>query len=537
MKRLKLGFMSVLLLAVVVVSACSNAAPEKEENGGEKAAETLVNGKMVEPVTMTIAKSVNPNDNSLPEGDTVDNNAFTRLLKEKTNVEFKATLTGAAGDAYNQKLQVAIASDDIPDVMLVTESQLKQLVDSDMLEDLTDVYNKYANDWFREVYKSGNDQALKNATFDGKLMAIPGAVFESDSIQLLWIRKDWLDKLGLEVPKTLEDIEKVAKAFIEKDPDGNGKPDTVGLTGIPGLVGVTHGFDSIFSAFHAYPDFWIKDASGKVVHGSTAPETKQALELLRKWYEGGIIEKEFALRKDPNELVVGGKAGMHFGEWWTPWGFGTQAVKVDPKADWQAYPVPLDKEGTFNGKMVQISPTYAVVKKGYKYPEALMAVLNASATDAEFQNISNSINPGHMPVRLVTDWADAVTRRTANFQQYLGGNTDTSSFDIEATRLLDAIKSYSEKGTADLDSYGPAHSYLVGGGALLQPMNKVRNLYYSQTKTMEAKWTSITKVQNETFLKIIMGSAPLEAFDEYVTQFDKLGGNVIAKEVEEAISK
>ncbi|GHI00026.1 extracellular solute-binding protein [Neobacillus kokaensis] len=538
MKRSRKWLMCILVLSMLFVTACSMFTGKKatEQKDESKAENSIDNGKFKEPVMMTIAKPVNPQDKSLPSGDTIDNNILTRYVTDKTNVKFKATLTGASGDSYNQKMQVAIASNNIPDAMIVTEKQLRQLVEADMIEDLTDVYKNYAGKFMKDVYESGNNRALENATFDGKLMAIPDSVFERDTVSMLWIRQDWLDKLGLTPPKTLDDIEKVAKAFIEQDPDGNGKADTIGLTGTPYLFG-SHGFDSIFSAVHAYPDFWVKDDSGKVVHGSVTPETKKGLEKLREWYKEGIIDKEFALRKDPNELVAGGKAGLFFGPWWSPWGGPiADAVKINPKADWKAYTAPLDENGEFNGKMTNISNTYAVVRKGYQHPEALMLVLNAEFS-GNFSNLTNDLNPSYTPVRLVADWSDAVTRRVKQFEQYLDGNKDTSQMDYETKRLLPLIEQYAKNPTADLSTWQPAHSYMEGGKTLLEPMNEVRSLFYSQTKTMEAKWTTISKLQSETFLKIIMGREPVNSFDKYVKQFNELGGDVITKEVEEAINK
>lgn len=60
-------------------------------------------------------------------------------------------------------------------------------------------------------------------------MAIPAGNLDGQQ-DVLWLRKDWLDNLGLEVPKTMEDLEKVLTAFVEEDPDGNGVDDTTGLT-------------------------------------------------------------------------------------------------------------------------------------------------------------------------------------------------------------------------------------------------------------------------------------------------------------------
>lgn len=72
----------------------------------------------------------------------------------------------------------------------------------------------------------------KNYGVTNPMDAVPMAMF--------W-RKDWLDKLGLEVPETLDDYEKVLTAFVEEDPDGNGKKDTAGLA--------ERAFGAVFGAY------------------------------------------------------------------------------------------------------------------------------------------------------------------------------------------------------------------------------------------------------------------------------------------------
>ncbi len=47
----------------------------------------------------------------------------------------------------------------------------------------------------------------------------------------MWIRQDWLDNLGLEVPRTWDEMAAVAEAFVTQDPDGNGEDDTIGILG------------------------------------------------------------------------------------------------------------------------------------------------------------------------------------------------------------------------------------------------------------------------------------------------------------------
>ncbi|MEI0735730.1 hypothetical protein VQ056_02070 [Paenibacillus sp. JTLBN-2024] len=109
---------------------------------------------------------------------------------------------------------------------------------------------------------------------------------------------------------------------------------------------------ALFNAFGAYPSIWLKDGSGNVVYGSTTPEAKQALGKLAEWYKkGGLIDKDFALRKNPDELVVGGKSGIFFGPWYMPFGTLTNAMMSDPKADWRAYAI-ADGHGQYNATVV-----------------------------------------------------------------------------------------------------------------------------------------------------------------------------------------
>ena len=86
----------------------------------------------------------------------------------------------------------------------------------------------------------GSELTKKNLNSDGGknfgsskendvLYGIPSGNAERIPSQFLWIRKDWLDKLGLDVPKTLDDVVEVARAFKNDDPDGNGVDDTWGL--------------------------------------------------------------------------------------------------------------------------------------------------------------------------------------------------------------------------------------------------------------------------------------------------------------------
>ncbi len=84
--------------------------------------------------------------------------------------------------------------------------------------------------------------------------------------------KDWLDKLGLEEPSTMDEVADMLRAFINDDPDGDGEADTIGLAMRSDVYGeypnTTFGIDNIFTAFGAYPSIWITAEDGTAVYGS-----------------------------------------------------------------------------------------------------------------------------------------------------------------------------------------------------------------------------------------------------------------------------
>ncbi|MWV44479.1 extracellular solute-binding protein [Paenibacillus sp. HJL G12] len=539
---MKKWMFAILASTVFIVNGCgANDQGTSKTNEAATPAEPFY--KYPEPVTLTVAKPLNPEDKSLPAGDTVDNNQFTRYIFDKTNIKFDYTLTAKSGDPFTQKVQVAIASNDIPDVMVVGEKELRQMVEAGQLEDLSQVYEKYASKQVKDFYATTNGKALEKATFDDKLMAIPNIVPQGDAPYFLWVRKDWLDKLGLEEPKTIDDIEAVAKAFMEKDPDGNGKADTIGLPGSPiDLVYGDNGFASIFSYYGAYPDYWMKDKEGQVSYGSIQPQVKDGLAKLRDWYAAGIIDKEFALRKEAYELMSGGKAGMFFGPWWLPWGALGDAVKNNPKSDWVALAAPLDAEGNFNTHTVPVSNSFVVVKKGIAHPEAAMIALNTTVagergTDPDAKQLDNRVNPGYWPMRLVIENADTVTRKHDMLRDVLSGKSKPEDMIPEMQDIYAKAKASNFDPIKDLGAWQPYYSYTVGSDPLHAQLKPAENLFTSITKTMELKNATLDKMEKETFLKIIMGKEPLESFDTFVEQWKKLGGDQITKEVREALGE
>jgi putative aldouronate transport system substrate-binding protein len=496
--------------------------------------------RLPEPVEVKVIKSVLP-DLNMAAGETIEDNAYTKYVFERTNIKTKVMWYASATD-YDQKMQLAIASNDIPDMMVVNENTFRAMAASNQLEDLTEVYNKYVTPEIKKFYESTNNKVIESATYGGKLLALPSVGIQADAPSMLWVRQDWLDKLSLQPPKNIEELKSMLKAFVEQDPDDNGKADTIGLTGnnvnLAAQGGGLHDFKAIFNAFKSYPLTWVKDEAGNTVYGSTMPGAKEALGVIRDMYKEGLIDKEFALRKSPDELVASGKAGAFFGPWWTPWAL-TGSVKNDPKADWRAYMIG-DEQGEYNIASLPAAQSYLVVKKGFKHPEAAVVYANmydqVSHTPSEKEK--ELIN-GHSlwPLTMITDYPNAATIKHELLVDALAGKVDPTTLDGEMQLVYKQALKDKENPRANADEWAAPHAYLEGAGVLKLEMNAIDPVFNTSTKTMERRWANLQKMENETFFKIVLGGLELDAFDQFVEKWKAEGGTTIIKEIDEEILK
>ncbi|WP_199620790.1 extracellular solute-binding protein [Paenibacillus alkalitolerans] len=553
---MKKALITAMALFMVFISACGtsgsdagNSEEPKEapssEAGQESEAPANIDpyGPVAEKVTITIGKAVAA-DPKLPEGSTVEDNEYTRFIEDKLNVDFKHAWQ-ATGDAYAQKVSLSVTSGDIPDVMVVSKSELTQLVRSDLVEDLTQAYETYASDNLKGAYESTNGYALRSATYDGKLMAMPNVSPGADGVNLLWVRQDWLDALGLQPPKSLDDVLAIAKAFKEQDPDKNGKADTFGLLGSQNIVNLgnsTFGFDTVFSLFDSYPELWY-EKDGEIVYGSVQPETKEALAKLSEMYKSGLIDQEFGVKNTDMavEHVVSGKSGIFFGPWWLPFWPLNDAVSQDPKAEWKAYLAPLNDEGVMNTHVMAPTVQYLVVKKGFKSPEAVVKTLNyqfdMDQTQGEqfYQGMDVPFGWTNMPFTLLLSRFDDKESKTLKVQSVIDGKADVSTLEGEAKQIYESYIKDKENPKKDLGAWSQANAFMTGVKPLTEDnIYRQYGAFYDQTETMTKRWANLQKLEDEAFLQIILGTRSIDYFDEFVAKWKEQGGDKITEEVREA---
>ena len=556
-KNILKRMMALSLAGCLVLTGCNKQQTEKTDTADNiqewKTAETTPFGRYPEEVVYTLGKMTGMNNSNLPKGDTYEDNGYTRYLKKQLNIQNKDVFEAGENDNYQETVSMTIASRELPDVMVVNDMDMLQLlVDNDLIEDLTQVYEDCTSSRIKDIYNSYGSEILDNVTFDGKLMALPETNID-DGPSLCWLRKDWMDKLGLDAPKTVEDVENIVHEFVQKDPGGNGKGETVGLVcddELTGGCGYSYEYqnDIIFASFGAFPKQWIYNKDGEVVYGSVQNEAKAALGKLRQMYQQGTLDNNFLMRESSNiiELIVSGKCGSFFGPWWSPNNPLMSAMQKNPNAEWQPYLIQTDKDGQTSFASQNPNDKYVVVRKGYKHPEIVMKIVSVLFDDLRYDEedvremeryYQDNVDPTARPLAINVDYKDALMRCYDSLKDAIQGRKKLEdlgllegAYYISCSKYLDRKKDTSaQKSWEDWAAYA---SRMTACSVLRKGQTRqVKSLFFGETKTMKSNWWRLEELEKKAYLEIVTGQKPLSYFDEFVKEWNRQGGEKIRGEV------
>lgn len=509
--------------AVLQNMKISSMEVEKLKEAYEEAASTPT-VPYPETVTYTLAKMTAFGDSFMPEGDTYEDNAYTRFLKDFLNVQNKDVIEVSEDENYDLYVSRLIAEENMPDVVLLSDlDEVKRLAEEGIIEDLSTAYEECTSDTIKEIYEGYGPELLESVTVDGKLMALPSTqVYYGCS--LFWVRQDWLDELGLDAPKTLDDVEKIVLAFRENNMGGAGN---IGLACTDSMVGTgssNYSLDPVFSAFGAYPQIWLKDGKGALQYGSVCEETKDALEYLNGWYEKGVLDEDYMMRTttEIGNLVRDGHCGAFFGWWWAPNSPLLGSAAADKNAVWKPYLVGDDK-GKVNSYVYAKGTQYIVVRKGYEHPEIVMKITTALFDNARFLNEStkeideyqiNGVDVKTRPLVINCDYSDSVFRTTAQIQAALNGQVDVTQLSALERAYYEACKRYLN-GEKEPDFWAAYASRIEA----VELMNEGDISYVNEDYVQSSNQPIPQEMQDFeilSFMKIITGEEDSSYFDTFV---------------------
>ena len=551
------GVTGIMLILAGCKSPAGFASNDNEEyNARMEEARTTPFGAYPETIEYTLGKMTSVNNSNMPENDTYTDNAYTRYIKSVINVQ-NVDAFEANDSQYDTNVSMAISMGSLPDIMVVSsQDEVEQLVGAGLIEDLTESYNNCISDRIRKMYESYGDSLKDMVTYDGKIMALPETNI-TDGPNLVWLRKDWMDKLGLSEPHTIDDVVNIVKHFISEDPgnngeDASGKPNTVGLavdTDVTGECGYSSEFllDIIFACFGAYPKQWIMNDDGEIVYGSVTDEAKEALSYISGLYNQGVIDNDFLLRTSTNicELIENGLCGSFFGPWWAPNNPLANAVSRNPDANWQPYLIATDSDGTTSYHSQNPCYKYVVVRKGYEHPEIAAKMISVmfdkvrfDCTDSEeFKNYYQlNVEPTARPLSINVDYNNALSICYRNIDATISGRKNPDSLELLERSFYDACSEYIKNANKTSTQWAAYMSRIKACSLITQDNIKVvDSLYFKTTDTMKSHWWRLKAKEKEAYLKIISGEEDISYFDTFVKEWNEQGGQTITSEVSESM--
>ena len=556
-KCVAFGVTGIMLILAGCKSPAGFASNDNEEyNARMEEARTTPFGAYPETIEYTLGKMTSVNNSNMPENDTYTDNAYTRYIKSVINVQ-NVDVFEANDSQYDTNVSMAISMGSLPDIMVVSsQDEVEQLVEAGLIEDLTESYNNCISDRIRKMYESYGDSLKDMVTYDGKIMALPETNI-TDGPNLVWLRKDWMDKLGLSEPHTIDDVVNIVKHFISEDPgnngmDASGKPNTVGLavdTDVTGECGYSSEFllDIIFACFGAYPKQWIMSDDGEIVYGSVTDEAKEALSYISSLYNQGVIDNDFLLRTSTNicELIENGQCGSFFGPWWAPNNPLANAVSSNPDADWQPYLIATDSDGITSYHSQNPCYKYVVVRKGYEHPEIAAKMISVmfdkvrfDCTDSEeFKNYYQlNVEPTARPLSINVDYNNALSICYRNIDATISGRKNPDSLELLERSFYDACSEYIKNANKTSTQWAAYMSRIKACSLIAQDNIKVvDSLYFKTTDTMKSHWWRLKAKEKEAYLKIISGDEDISYFDTFVKEWNEQGGQIITSEVRESM--
>ncbi len=461
-----------------------------------------------------------------------DDAQVVKMIEERFNIDLKTWYVDAAH--FWENLNVRFAGGEMPDVLVIDNtSMLAQLVDGGVVAELPieKIREKAPN---YAAYCDSHDamgDLWTTMLYNGKNYGVANPM-EQVPMALIW-RKDWLDNLGLEVPTTLEEFEAVLTAFVEQDPDGDGKDDTAGMA--------ERTFNAIFGAYGlrcvtgANPGFKVEEMQlgddGVPFFPYIRPEAKEVLALLHDWYEKGLIDKEFITGENHggyqwlSHAFMNGQIGVTCAQPYhyllastntqDPGNYGVcmkELKALDPNADIVFGPAPIGPDGKSGtegwnktGRLTVITTKCA---QDPRKVDAFLEMLDAYYSDPEYAKLANYGLEG------------------IHFESTEYGNVRLmEGTELRKEGVLQVDFGSTSYFAENVDTVKTAFGREVTGNGYWRYNVPACNEFSNVIATLDT-------LTEQAYFDIITGAKPVDYFDTFVEQFKAAGGETAEQAVQ-----
>lgn len=504
------------------------------------------------PVQISVPFSASYDFSSLPGDDILSNPMYNRV-KEQLGIEYTIAWQ-ADGEEYYTRLSNDLAGGTLPDAFRVKNSLIGQFIDPGAVEDITDIWEATASDLTKAKKNYPDAPMWKEITRDGRIYGIG---YKEDGLgddSLLLVRQDWLDKVGMQAPTTIDEITAVAKAFKE-----------AGLAEYPiamnqNLVTWDFSVDPVFGAFGVVPagggaGYWLKQADGTLAYSSVQPGAKEALTVLNAWYAEGLVDPDFINQDEStaNDNFIAGLTGIAFQPWWSAHANVIDLYTAFPEAKITVVANPKGPNGTSGRAGTSLKGAAILFRKGVdpKIVEALIKHMNwqieMHANWEKYQQYGEysqsagffqgyewdfdencNLVPGKVPGG---EWTLA--------KDLLGGYRGMTYPDYP----VDTFTSMAAWMKADPATLNSAQKFIISDPTVQRDIEYynfavatrdeiIENAFTGRnTEAINAVLPDLLDFEKTTYLEFITGARALDTFDQFVQEWLERGGQTYTDEV------
>lgn len=526
-------YVSILALSVSLLAGCSGNSTNSERKASESTATDT-------PVKNDQASTVQSEEVSYPSNikywlatpaqvtATKESYNEVTLYQELERITgTKVEFIGPAAEV-EQQFNLMLASGNLPDVIeynwlrgsprgpenAVEEGVILRL--NDLIEEHAPNFSKYLKD-NPEIDKmirtdEGSIYGFPFIRGDDKLLVFYGPV----------IREDWLKKLNLELPETITEWENVLRAFRDQDPNGNGIKDEIPLT-IPVWQILQPAYATLVGAWGITGQFF--HVNNKVKFGPIEPQFKDFVKTMNKWYEEGLIDKDFATMD--GKLMDAKVTNNQLGSMWAFAGGGI---------------------GKYMGLMKDQNPDFSLTPASHPaMNKGETPIIGQSDFRFPGQNIAAITTKAKNPEQIVK-WLDYAYSEEGHMLFNFGKEGVSYQLENGYPKYTDLIMDNPDK--LPVSTAMSQHFRSSTGGPFVQDVRYIEQFYaLEQQKDALVKWSNakneirippvtftadedrefasvmndVNTYVNEMMVKFIMGAEPIDSFDKFVNTIKGFG--------------
>jgi len=516
MKRM----LSLALAAVLVIGLLAACASKNKESASQSPAGSPVQGSASsakpsepvkeEPTEITVMLPLNTSE---APPDRIKNE-----IEKLTNT--KLTYQFFPADTYEEKLNTSLATGSLPEATYLknqaTFIQMKGAIRDGQFWEIGPYLSEFPN------LGKLKPQILNNTLVDGKQYSL--YIGRPLARQGLIYRKDWADKLGLQAPATVADVVAMAKAFTTEDPDGDGKPNTIGLTDRNDLI---YGAFKTLASWIGTPNGW-GEKDGQLLPEFTFPQYIASMDVIKEIRDADAMNKDFAAtsKTDQVKMFTSGQAGLYIGSMQDVDSLNKDLIKNVPTAVVDTHALIKGPNGELatwaipGYNNVVLFPKMAIkdeaeLKKVLAFFDKMMTPDVANMMFWGIEGVHYTVVDGKAKV---SDDKELTEREVKPFKDSVIGEADTNGM-YESLNALPA-RVHAEEFIIENEKI-----------AVMNPTDPLDSAAYVE------EGTELQKIINDATYKYIYGSIDKAGFEKAVEDWKKRGGDKIIEEFNAAYKK